>query len=127
MIRLNRREFDALVAKAVTLLPEQFRTHMENLSIEVLPRPTREMLDEEGFGPEDEQELMGLYVGVPLTEKSVNATYEWPEQIYLFQDNIQAACDTPGQVVKEIRATVLHEIAHHFGFDDDELDKMGLG
>ena len=127
MIRLNRREFDALVAKAVSLLPEQFRAHMENLSIEVYPRPTREMLDEDGFEPDDEQELMGLYVGVPLTEKSVNATYEWPEQIYLFQENIQAVCDTPGQVVKEIRATVLHEIAHHFGFDDDELDKMGLG
>ena len=127
MIRLNRREFDALVAKAVASLPQQFQQHMENLTIEVLPRPTREMLAEEGFEPDDEVELMGLYVGVPLTEKAVNATYEWPERIYLFQENIQAVCDTPGQVVKEVRATVLHEIAHHFGYDDDELDRMGMG
>ncbi len=125
-IRLSEDEFAALAAEAVDSLPEEFRRRMENVSVEVAPRPTREQIGAAGDRAE-RRTLLGLYHGVPLTHKSVSAPWDWPERIYLFQRNIEAICRTRRQVVDRIRRTVLHEIGHHFGMDEDDLDALGYG
>lgn len=123
MIHVTRKRFDELVEEALELLPAQFREKLGNITVEVMTTPSAKMM--RGLGGGNRLNLLGLYDGVPLTEKSVEFIVEWPERIYLFQYNIERACRTEDELVEQIRITVLHEIAHHFGFSDDELDEMG--
>ncbi len=125
MIRLGARQFDDLVQEAIESLPNQFRRHMENLSVEVQDKPEPGLLHEMQMPPGEL--LMGLYQGVPLTDKSVTSPYEYPERILLFKRNIEQVCDTVDDVVDEIYYTVLHEVGHHFGMDEEELDELGYG
>ena len=71
--------------------------------------------------------LLGYYQGVPLTQKSVSAPFEYPERILIFQANIEACCRTRKEIVQQVRKTVLHEIGHHFGMDEDDLEELGYG
>ncbi|RPI64680.1 MAG: metallopeptidase family protein [Planctomycetaceae bacterium] len=124
-IRLSEDEFGELVDEALAGLPEQFVQYMENLSVEVQPRPTRELMKSmhiRGGG-----NLLGVYHGVPLTQKNVDAPIDWPERIVIFQRNIESICDNHQQVIEQIRTTVLHEVGHHFGMDEDDLEKLGYG
>ncbi len=122
-MEISKEEFAALVAEALETLPEEFAKRLENLSVEVQSSPDPELMRRYKMrGP---RSLLGLYVGVPLTHKSVLAPWEYPEAIYIFQDNIQRMCRSHQEVIAQVRATVLHEIAHHFGISDDELDEMG--
>ncbi|HOD80917.1 MAG: Possibl zinc metallo-peptidase [Planctomycetes bacterium ADurb.Bin126] len=125
MIRLSARQFDDLVQEAIESLPNQFRRHMENLSVEVQDKPAPALLRQMDMPPGEL--LMGLYHGVPLTDKSVTSPYEYPERILLFKGNIEQVCETVDDVVDEIYYTVLHEVGHHFGMDEDELDELGYG
>lgn len=122
-IHLSQDEFSELVRQAIETIPPEFDEFMENLSVEVHPRPARKLIGDERI--EGWRDLLGLYHGVPLTRKSVDAPYEWPERIYLFQENIESMCETPEDVVQEVRTTILHEIGHHFGMDEDDLDELG--
>lgn len=125
-IHLSTQKFGELVQEAIDTLPEEFTQYMENLSVEIQPQPTKEMLRREHVDcPVDE--LLGLYVGVPMTEKSVSAPFEWPERIFIFQRNIESICDSEDDVVEEVRHTVLHEVGHHFGMSEDDLDELGMG
>ncbi len=123
-IRLTESEFDELVQQAMDSLPEEFLPYMENISLEVRPRPSpRQEQRRRGGGGL----LLGLYVGVPLTKKSVTAPYEFPEQIFIFQRNIEAVCDSREEVVRQVRQTVLHEVGHHFGMTETDLRRFGYG
>lgn len=124
-IHLSQDEFSGLVQEAIATIPPQFASRMENLSVEVHPRPTRRLLGREGM--KNWRNLLGLYHGVPLTAKSVDAPFEWPERIYIFQQNIESICDTPEEIVQQVRTTILHEVGHHFGMDEDDLDELGFG
>ena len=124
-MRLTTDEFDALVDEALDSLPEEFARHMENVMVEVQARPDRQLLAAMGLPPGEC--LLGYYHGVPLTEKSVSAPYEMPERILIFKDNVEAVCRTRRQIVQQVRQTVLHEIGHHFGMDEDDLDELGYG
>jgi len=126
-IRLTESEFAALVAEALGSLPEEFRARMENVSVEVHPLPARLLLRSMRLRQSDRQRLLGLYHGVPLTEKSVQNPVDWPERIYLFQRNIEAACRSRGEIVEQIRRTVLHEIGHHFGMTEQDLEDLDCG
>ena len=123
-IRLSEEEFAALVDQAIESLPEQFRARMENLSVEILPRPGRELLASLKMRLRDAKLLLGLYHGVPLTKKSVRAMLDWPERIYIFQRNVEAICETRGEAVRRVRETVLHEIGHHFGMTEEDLRRL---
>lgn len=122
-IRLTEEEFAELVDEAVTSLPAEFEKYMENLSIDIQPRPTRELLRSMRI-PRREL-LLGVYHGVPLTEKSVSSTVEYPEQVVIFQRNVEAVCDSEDEIVEQVRKTVLHEVGHHFGLDEEELRRLG--
>lgn len=122
-IQLQPDDFMELVEQALASVPEGFRQYMENLSVEVQPLPTPKLLREMHI--RGRTTLLGVYHGVPLTRKSVDAPIDWPERIVLFQKNIEAFCDSPEEVVEQIRKTVLHEVGHHFGMDEDDLDELG--
>ncbi len=126
MMRLSLEEFMDLVEQAVASLPPEFEPYMENVSVEVQPLPDRKLLGSmhiRGSG----RNLLGLYHGVPLGRKSVMAPYEFPERIFIFQRNIEAICNSPDDIVREVRHTVLHEVGHHFGMTEEDLDKLGYG
>jgi predicted Zn-dependent protease with MMP-like domain len=124
-MRLTYEQFGELVEEALKGLPEEFARRMENVIVEVEPRPSRQLLAQMKL-PRGHM-LLGYYHGVPLTEKSVSAPYEMPEQILLFKDNIESICRTQQEVVEQVRKTLLHEIGHHFGMDEDDLDEVGFG
>lgn len=109
---MDRNRFDKLVDEALQKLPQVFRAKLSNLAIIVEDLPPRE--------PGREGLLLGLFHGVPRTEKSsFQATP--PDRIFLYQKNIEALCSTDEDVRREVRNTLLHELGHYFGLTEDEL------
>lgn len=122
---VSKAEFSRLVEEALRDLPEQFAEAMEEMTLEIRRRPTVHELAEVGLGPDEL--LMGLYIGTPLTERTHHDTGRLPDKILIFQEDCEIACDTRDQLVQEVRTTVLHELGHYFGLDEDELDELGYG
>jgi len=120
---MQRHVFESLVNEAVKELPEEFREKLTNVAIVIEDHPSEELLERMEV-PEDET-LFGLYEGVPLTERGHFNEPLYPDRILIFQGPIEEECDTPEEVREEVRITLLHEIAHFFGFDDDELEERG--
>ncbi|GAA1074131.1 metallopeptidase family protein [Nocardiopsis composta] len=112
MVEISRREFEELVADALDSIPEHLTRYMDNVVITVAEDPP-------------EPGLLGLYEGVPLTERGDFYSGVLPDQIFIYWREICAICETPEDVVEEVRITVVHEIAHHFGIDDDRLHELG--
>lgn len=108
---LPRRQFEGLVADALDGLPEQFARALDNVVIVV----------EDG----DDPRLLGLYEGIPLTERLSDYSAALPDKITIYRLAICAACNTEKDVVEEVRVTVMHEIGHHFGIDDARLHELG--
>jgi predicted Zn-dependent protease with MMP-like domain len=123
-MHLSNEEFDEVIEKAIEELPEQFRDHLAEVMIDVMDLPTREMLQEVEA---DRHGLLGLYRGVPLPDRSVSQVMEMPARIILFKKNIERVCQDRDEMVEQIRVTLLHEIGHHFGFDEEDLDELGYG
>lgn len=122
MIHVSDAEFDQAVQAALDDVPDDFRPYLENVMIEVRPRPDAALLREY----EETDDLLGLYVGVPLEEKGPErAPTPLPDRILIFRDNLCAMCETVDELIDEIRITVLHEIGHHFGLDEDRLAELG--
>jgi predicted Zn-dependent protease with MMP-like domain len=116
-------EFEKHVANALDEIPNEFRQKMENVEVIVEDFPDRETLN--SLGIESPWRLLGLYVGVPLPEQSVFFVSPLPERIYIYRRPILRYAGNDGpNVVKAIRDTVIHEIGHHFGFDDEDLDRI---
>ena len=106
-------------------VPEPFASFLEEVPVEVRDRPTKKQL--KSLGLEEDELLMGLYVGRPRTYRSVEHSGAMPDVIYIFQEDIELVSDSAEQLVNEIRITVLHEIGHHFGMSEEELEKLGYG
>lgn len=117
---LSSEEFDELVAEALEELPAGLASRISNLEIIV-----RDLPDLEGGGEDDLEDLLGLYEGVPLTERATDYFGFLPDRITLFKLNIESEAQDRAGVKEVVRATVLHEVAHHFGIDDDRLDELG--
>ena len=109
---MDRERFEELVDEAVERLPRRFRDKLENVVIMVEDVPPR--------GLERDGLLLGLYHGVPRTQRSVFFSTP-PDQIFLYQRNIEAICRNDEQVRRQIRKTLLHEIGHYFGLSEEEL------
>jgi predicted Zn-dependent protease with MMP-like domain len=122
-MKLTQREFDRAVQRAIDRIPEEIREHLENVIITVRKRPSRQMLDELGMTPDDPP--LGLYQGASLMERSVFAPPLYPDTIFIFQEPLERMCDTPAELEREIEITVVHEIAHFLGIDDDRLAELG--
>ena len=122
-MRVDRDSFEELVREAVASLPEQFLSKMGNVSVIVTDRPTQSQRAENGLGPRDT--LFGLYEGIPLTERGAYVP-PLPDVITLFQEPIEDSCNSLEALERAVRTTVAHEVAHYFGFSDEELKKMGI-
>lgn len=121
---MRRKRFEKLVAEVFASLPPPFRRKLKNVEVVIESWPKEEELAEVGVGPEGT--LFGLYRGVPLTERGVEPPLI-PDQIVIFQGPIEASCKTEGEIREEIRRTLLHEIAHHFGIGEERLEELGWG
>jgi predicted Zn-dependent protease with MMP-like domain len=125
MIQLSPEQFEALVAQAVADIPPAFQGYLDNVAIVIEPRPDRRTCRQMGL--DHPRELLGLYHGTPLTERSVEHSGQMPDRISLYQENIERACRTQDEVVEQVRTTILHEVGHFFGLDEDDLDEVGYG
>lgn len=117
---MTQEEFEKLTAKAIKGLAREFRERLDNVVVTVRAVPTREQ--ERRFG----RGLLGLYEGVPLPERGTWYSGAMPDKITLFKRNIEQDCATARETELKIRHTIMHEVAHHFGMDDDELLRKGL-
>ncbi len=109
--------------QAMSELPDVFLERMDNIDIVVEEWPTRDQLI--GSGLDESELLLGLYEGIPIPDR-YDYNLVLPDKITIFQRAIESICDTDAEIVSEVRVTVVHEVAHHFGIDDDALHEMGL-
>ena len=124
---MKRATFLTLARRAFDRLPKQFRDHLEHVEFVVEDWPSRELLESLELDPEEDT-LLGFYDGVPVGERSItDAPAPVTDTIYLYQRALEEACETEAELVEEIRVTLLHEIGHHFGLEDDEIEKLGYG
>ena len=115
---MHRDDFDALVAEVLADLPEWVHEAFDNISLLIEDEPGREQ------GPEA-QDLLGLYLGTPITERGSDYAGALPDVIYIYRrPHLEMGLPEP-QLREEIAKTVLHEIAHYFGLDDDYLEREG--
>ena len=125
----DRDRFDRLLEEVLATLPPRLHELIEEAPLIVEDRPSPELLEELGMDPEDDDDLLcGLHSGTPLTERSVEYGDDLPETIHLFREGIVAHAGGWARVEsvrREIRITVLHEIGHHFGLDEDDLAELG--
>jgi predicted Zn-dependent protease with MMP-like domain len=117
-VELTQSEFERAVAEALDSLPERFSRLVENVAIAVEEEPTAE--DLASLDDPDDDELLGIYRGVALTERSHDAPL-LPDEIAIFRGPINRVARSRREVVAEIRETVIHELGHYFGLDDDEM------
>lgn len=122
-IKINAKKFESLVVQALEALPAFFQERLQNIEVLIADRPTEEELAEAGVEPDEL--LMGLYQGIPLTERTGDYGLVLPDTITLYRESIAELCDTPEEVIAEVQQTVKHEIAHHFGISDDRLQELG--
>jgi predicted Zn-dependent protease with MMP-like domain len=123
-VRYTREYFDALVDEALESLPPEIQAWLDNVVVVVGWQPTAEQLAQAGI--EGKGLLFGLYVGVPKTHRGFTYGEVVPDKIIIFQKPIEQVCRTPDQVRDCVRKTVLHEIGHHFGMDEDQLRSAGV-
>ena len=115
MKALPPARFDGLVADALDEVPAELMALLDNVVVLVEDRNT------------DEPDLLGLYDGYALTERGWQYGGALPDRIMIYREAICDICDTADEVVEEVTITVVHEIAHHFGIDDDKLHALGWG
>ncbi len=123
MIRLSRKRFEELVAEALRGIPAELRGALDNIEVVVEDWPTREQLAEVDL--ESDDLLFGLYQGTPLPERSPLQPYSLPDVITIFQGPLEEECESEDDIREQVRRTVVHEIAHYFGFDEERLAELG--
>lgn len=111
---LSRQRFEYLVGKALATLPKYFQGFLENVAVLIEDEP-----------PDDMPDTMGLYEGVPLVERSQDSV-SLPDRVTLFKGPIERACRTHAEIEAEVRLTVLHEIGHFFGLEEEQLEQLEL-
>ena len=107
-------EFESLVADALDTIPPQLTRIMDNVVVLVEDEP-----------PPDDPDLLGLYEGIPLTERDSGYAGVLPDRITIFRLPILRICQSVDEIVEEVAITVVHEVAHHFGIDDERLHELG--
>jgi predicted Zn-dependent protease with MMP-like domain len=115
--------FETLVERALAAIPSPFREHLREVAIVIDDEPSAEQLRENGM--DADESLYGIYEGVPITEYGA----DWvalPNRITLFRLPLEEDFPDPDDLAEEVRITVIHELAHHLGIDDDRLEELGV-
>ena len=121
-LKLDRQQFEQLVNEALDELPEEIASRMENVQLVIEDEPDEETAADADIEPE---QLLGLYQGIPLTERDSSYFGVLPDRIALYQRNLERISRNAKELRESVRRTVIHEIAHHFGIDDDRLSELG--
>ena len=119
---MTRKKFEALVERALRRLPRRFKDKLSNIAVVVEDWADDETLADVGIDPPDT--LYGLYRGVDLTRRDSSYGNVLPDTITIYQGPIEEDCDTPEEMAEVVRETVVHELGHYFGLDDDELHRI---
>lgn len=114
-VQMAPERFEELVSEALDLIPPDLAAAADNVVVLVADRHP------------EEPELLGLYEGIALTERDSSYGGALPDAITIFRDSLLEICDTVDDVVEEVAITVIHELAHHFGIDDERLHELGWG
>jgi predicted Zn-dependent protease with MMP-like domain len=124
---VSKERFARVVEQALAELPPQFAEHLEEVPVQIELRPSRRLL--RSMGMEDDELLLGIYQGASLLNRAETEGRgsPAPNHILIFQEDIELVSDSEQDLVREVRTTVLHEIGHHFGMDEDDLDELGYG
>ncbi|MBW3070376.1 metallopeptidase family protein [Actinomyces sp. 594] len=122
---LSETEFEAAVADALEMIPEELATQMDNVVMLVEDEPDPEMLTDADYDEDGRPTLLGLYEGVPLTERDAGWSLVLPDRILIFQGPLQRWCSSRQELVEQVAVTVIHEVAHHFGISDTRLHELG--
>lgn len=122
-MKVSEKEFDRIVKRAIENIPEEIREHLDNILISVQKHPSKDILEEMEMDPDEP--LLGLYWGVPLTERSVTSPPDFPDTIFLFQSPLEQMCETIEELEEEIEITVVHEVAHAVGIPEERLAELG--
>jgi predicted Zn-dependent protease with MMP-like domain len=121
---MHRQRFRALVSEALDEIPEPFRSRLTNVEVVVDDEPSAEMLRGMGLHPRRDT-LFGLYEGTPLDERGLDGPPALPDRITIFYRPLVRTFRTPAAIRREIRKTVIHELGHFFGLEDDDIEAEG--
>ena len=122
---MGEADFVRVVNQAIARIPAELRAYLDNIVITVQDRPSADLLADLGLEPDEP--LFGVYLGVPLTERSAMAPPLYPDAIHIFQEVLEDYCASRTELLEEIEITVVHEIARLFGFTDEYLAQLGYG
>ena len=123
-MRVGQRAFERLVADALDGLPDAILQMLNNIAVVVANEPTAHQLQRLDLA--DNMALLGLYEGVPLTERGAGYGVVLPDKVTIFQHAIEGQCDTEEELIDAVRHTVVHELAHHLGISDARLIEIGF-
>ena len=121
---MNHNDIRKAVARVIDKLPKEFREQLRNVEIVVEARPSKELLLAEGLDPREDT-LYGIYQGVPLPDRSALNPPLLPDKITIFAEPLLEDFPDPDELREEIRLTVLHEIAHYFGMEEEDIEDLG--
>jgi predicted Zn-dependent protease with MMP-like domain len=124
-LRLNEMEFDRAVKRAIKHIPPEIHCYLKNILISVQKRPSKEIREEMGL--HRNSPLLGMYRGTPLMDRSVTYPPIYPDTILLFQEPLEKMCVTMEELEEQIEITVVHEVAHFLGIDEERLAELGYG
>ncbi len=123
MISVSEEHFSEMMEEALHGIPEPFEEKIENLAFMVEPYPAEADLGRVGL--KDKYSLLGIYSGVPYTSRNTYYMNTTPDRIILFQKNIERYCNTEAELKSKIKEVLIHEIAHYFGMDEDQVRAAG--
>jgi predicted Zn-dependent protease with MMP-like domain len=115
---MKREHFIKVVEESLDSLPQEFRTRIRNVAVLVEDIPPNQSSPQSG---KQRRLLLGLFHGVPATQKSIFNLPTGPDHIVLYQKNIEAVCSSEAEVREQVRLTVIHELGHYFGMDENQL------
>ena len=124
-VKFSENEFDKIVQRVVERIPDEIRKYLVNIAITVEKRPSKRIREEMQLA--DDESLLGLFMGVPLPDRSATNPPLYPDIIYLFQEHLEATCESGEELEEEIEVTVVHEVAHYIGMTEERLAELGYG
>jgi predicted Zn-dependent protease with MMP-like domain len=122
---VERARFIRLVHRALRDIPPPFKRHLREVDIVVKRRPSLTELSDAGLTADES--MYGFYHGIPLTERGSGHGLTVPDVIYIYQEPLEEDFEDERELIEEVRTTVLHEVGHFFGIDDDRLEELGRG
>ena len=120
---MDKKSFEKLVQEALDRIPSEFQSAMKNVAVVIQDRPGPEL--DEDMDEEEADDLYGLYQGVPLPDRTADDSGTTPDIIFLYQKPLEEDFPDREDLIREIEITIVHEIAHYFGFDEEALERYG--